>query len=129
MSVVVAALLFIGMFFGVLGAVGVVRMPDLFTRLQASTKAGTLGVGFLMVAAAIHFADMGSAVKASLVVAFLFLTAPVAAHVIARAAYIVRIPLWERTAVDELGLDQPPREDGSAPPPPPENPSGETTPS
>lgn len=99
---IVAALLFVGAVFGLLGAVGVVRMPDLFTRLQASTKAGTLGVLFLVAAAAVHFGEMGVSVRALLVVAFLFLTAPVAAHVICRAAYSVRTPLWERTGIDEL---------------------------
>jgi multicomponent Na+:H+ antiporter subunit G len=84
-----------GSLFGLLGAVGIIRMPDLFTRLQASTKAGTLGV-------TIHFADLGITVRAMLVVAFLFLTAPIAAHMIARAAYFVKVPLWEHTEFDEL---------------------------
>ncbi|GIK18584.1 MAG: cation:proton antiporter [Phycisphaerales bacterium] len=101
-NAIVAVMLVVGAIFGLLGAVGVVRMPDLFTRLQASTKAGTLGVLFLVVAAAVHFGEMGVAVRALLVVAFLFLTAPVAAHVICRAAYSVRTPLWERTGIDEL---------------------------
>lgn len=91
-----------GALFSLLGAVGILRMPDLFTRLQASTKAGTLGVGCIMMATAIHFGDFGVILRALLVIAFLFLTAPVAAHVIARAAYVSRIPLWDRTGIDEL---------------------------
>jgi multicomponent Na+:H+ antiporter subunit G len=101
-SATVVALLVAGVLFSLLGAVGVLRMPDLFTRLQASTKAGTLGVGCIMVAAAVHFGDLGVIVRAVLVVAFLLLTAPVAAHVIARAAYGSRIPLWDRTGADDL---------------------------
>lgn len=104
MNLAVAALLIVGSLFTLLGSVGVVRMPDLFTRLQASTKAGTLGVGFLMIAAALHFGDAGAVVRSLLVVLFLFLTAPVAAHIIARAAYSVKIPLWDRTDIDELRL-------------------------
>jgi multicomponent Na+:H+ antiporter subunit G len=95
-------LLFSGAMFCLLGAVGITRMPDLFTRLQASTKAGTLGVGFIMVGAAVHFAELGVTVRSVMVIAFLFLTAPVAAHMIARAAYFVKVPLWKNTELDEL---------------------------
>lgn len=91
-----------GGLFSLLGAIGIVRMPDLFTRLQASTKAGTLGVGLIMVAVSIHFADLGVTVRAALVIAFFFLTAPIAGHMIARAAYFVKTPLWEHTTIDEL---------------------------
>lgn len=97
-----AAMLLVGVGFCVLGAVGMVRMPDLFTRMQAATKAGTLGAGFIMAAAAVHFGETGVIVRCILVIAFLLLTAPIAAHVIARAAYSVNTPLWERTAIDEL---------------------------
>jgi multicomponent Na+:H+ antiporter subunit G len=101
-DVLTAFLMFAGALFCLLGAVGLMRMPDLFTRLQAATKTGTLGVGFILVGVAVHFGDLGVSVRAGLVVAFLFLTAPVAAHVIARAAYFVRVPLWEKTQIDEL---------------------------
>jgi multicomponent Na+:H+ antiporter subunit G len=101
-ELVAAFLMLAGALFCLLGAVGLTRMPDLFTRLQAATKTGTLGVGFILVGVAIHFGEMGVSVRALLVVAFLFLTAPVAAHVIARAAYFVKIPLWEKTQIDEL---------------------------
>lgn len=102
-GVVTATLMLIGSAFCLLGAVGMIRMPDLFTRLQAATKTGTLGVGCIMVGVAVHFGDLGISVRALLVVVFLFLTAPIAAHVIARAAYFVAVPLWRRTALDELG--------------------------
>jgi multicomponent Na+:H+ antiporter subunit G len=96
-------LMLLGGVFCLLGAVGLLRMPDVYTRLQAATKTGTLGVGCLMLGIAIHFGELGVSVRALLVVAFLFLTAPVAGHVIARAAYLVRTPIWNRTAVDEWG--------------------------
>ena len=102
-DLVVCLFLWAGAAFTLLGALGTLRMPDLFTRLQASTKAGTLGVSCIMVAAAIHFVDLAVAVRALLVVAFLFLTAPVAAHIIARAAHFTRVPLWSRNTIDELG--------------------------
>lgn len=101
-DVAAAILLLAGALFCLLGAVGLIRMPDLFTRLQAATKTGTLGVGFILVATAVHYGDLGVAVRAVLVIVFLFMTAPVAAHVIARAAYFVKVPLWEHTQMDQL---------------------------
>lgn len=101
-EVIVTTLMFIGAAFLLLAGVGVMRMPDLYMRIQAATKAATLGAGCLVLALAVHFNDLGITVRALLVIAFLFLTAPIAAHVIGRAAYFVGVPLWEGTIVDEL---------------------------
>jgi multicomponent Na+:H+ antiporter subunit G len=95
-------LLLVGASFLLLASIGIIRMPDLFQRIQAATKASTLGAGCILAALAVHFQDFGITVRALLVIAFFFLTAPVAAHVIARAAYFVGVPLWEKTIVDEL---------------------------
>jgi multicomponent Na+:H+ antiporter subunit G len=95
-------ILIIGTSFLLLAAIGIIRMPDLYSRIQASTKASTLGVGCIILALAIHFNDIAVTVRALLVIAFFFLTAPVAAHVIGRAAYFVGVPLWDRTIIDEL---------------------------
>lgn len=89
-----------------LAAIGVLRMPDLFTRMQAATKATTLGLGCLLACAAIQLADASSMVRAISIGAFLMLTSPVSTHVIARAAYLTRVPLWEGTIVNEWHLDQ-----------------------
>ena len=83
MQVLASLLLVFGGLFSLLGAVGILRMPDIFTRLQAATKTGTLGVGFVMVAVCVHFQDLGVSVRSLLVIAFLF-HAPIAGHVIAR---------------------------------------------
>jgi multicomponent Na+:H+ antiporter subunit G len=97
-----AVLLIVGAAFLLLAAIGIVRMPDLFMRMQAASKASTLGVGFLVLAAGVYFGDLAIMIRVLLVIAFLFLTAPVAAHIIARSAYFVGVPLWEHTRVDEL---------------------------
>ena len=97
-----ALLLVIGAAFALIAAVGIVRMPDLFTRIQTATKASTLGVGCMLLAAAVHFGELGIAARALATMAFIFLTAPVAAHMIGRAAYFVGVPLWNRTIIDEL---------------------------
>ena len=97
-----AVLLVVGAFFMLLAGLGVLRLPDLFMRLQASTKASTLGVGCVLLGVAIHFQDLGVTTRVVLIIAFLFLTAPVGAHLIARAAYAVGVPLWKGTITDEL---------------------------
>lgn len=97
-----ALFLLTGAAFMFLAAVGVVRMPDLFTRMQVTTKAATLGAGCMLLAAGLHFGELGVTTRVLAVIAFLFLTAPVAAHMIARAAYFIGVPLWERTIADEL---------------------------
>jgi multicomponent Na+:H+ antiporter subunit G len=108
-DVLSAVLLVAGGAVMLLAGVGVVRMPDLFSRMQAATKASSLGVGCLVLAGAVHFGDLAVAARAVLVIAFVFLTAPVAAHLIARAAYADGTPLWEGTIADELRAASPSR--------------------
>jgi len=102
-----AILVVAGGFFGLLAAVGMLRLPDMITRMHASTKAGTLGAGLIMAAVAVHFMEVGITLRAGAAILFLLLTAPVAAHVIGRAAYHCGIRLWERTWVDELAGSRP----------------------
>jgi len=90
-----------GSSFAFLAALGVLRMPDVFTRMQASTKASTLGLGCLLVGAALQLADLASIIRVISIGAFIFLTTPVSAHVIARASYRADIPLWDGTVLDE----------------------------
>ena len=100
-EILTAALLLSGGLLALLASLGAVRMPDLYTRMQAATKASALGTGLLFLAVAVHFADFGVATRALATVAFLILTAPVAGHMLARAAYLVGVPLWKETVVDE----------------------------
>jgi len=100
-DVIVGVMWIVGSSFAFLAAVGVLRMPDVFTRMQASTKASTLGLGCLLIGAALQLADLPSIVRLASIGAFVFLTTPVSAHVIARAAYHADIPLWDGTVLDE----------------------------
>lgn len=106
---IASIMMLLGAGFMLLAGIGVTRLPDLFTRMHAATKSGTLGVSGMILAVGVHFYDMGIAVRAILVVIFLFITAPVAAHVIARSAYVVGVPLWERSVADELKGKHDPR--------------------
>jgi multicomponent Na+:H+ antiporter subunit G len=101
-DVISALLALAGATLMLLAAVGVLRMPDVFTRMQASTKAASLGSGLILLAAAVHFAELSVIVRALLAIAFIFLTAPISAHMISRAAYFMGVGLWERNVVDEL---------------------------
>jgi multicomponent Na+:H+ antiporter subunit G len=93
-EVIVGVLVLLGGAFGVLGAVGLIRMPDILIRMHASTKIGTLFCGLLVAAAAVHFGDWSTSVRAVLIILFLLLTAPIASHMIARAAVSSGVPLW-----------------------------------
>ena len=86
---------------GLLASVGVLRMPDVFTRMQASTKASTLGLGCLLAGVALRNPELAFAVRAASIAAFMLLTTAVSAHVIARAAARSGAPIWEGTLVDE----------------------------
>jgi multicomponent Na+:H+ antiporter subunit G len=100
-----ATLIVTGALFLFLAAVGVVRMPDVFTRMSAATKAASLGVACVLLGAAVHFGELGITARVLGTIAFVLLTTPVGAHMIARAAYRIRVPLWEGTIADELGRD------------------------
>ena len=94
----------------VLAALGVVRLPDVLARLQAGTKAASLGLAFIFGGTALLHPTVSSAVKLALAMLFVFITAPVAGHVIGRAAYRAGVRLWPGTFVD----DPPPPTDGDA---------------
>jgi multicomponent Na+:H+ antiporter subunit G len=82
----VAALL-LGVFFMLVASFGVFRLPDFHTRIHAPTKAATLGLAFLLVALALHVQETAAVTKALLAMLFIGMTAPVGAHILARAAY------------------------------------------
>lgn len=95
-------LIFAGVFFILLAGIGLVRMPDMYLRMSASTKASTLGLGFILLGTAVYFNELSVTSRALAIVFFMFLTAPVSAHMIGRAGYSDGVPLWERTQLDEL---------------------------
>jgi multicomponent Na+:H+ antiporter subunit G len=103
------ALFVAGATFALLAAVGVLRMPDVYTRMQASTKASTLGLGCLLVGVALRNPELAFVFRAGTIAAFMLLTTAVAAHVIARAATLSGSPLWSGTSVDERPREVRPR--------------------
>ncbi|GAA0873845.1 monovalent cation/H(+) antiporter subunit G [Wandonia haliotis] len=92
----------LGTLFILLAAVGLVRMPDLYLRISVTTKAATLGVGLLLAGTALYFFEVSTTTRALAIIIFLFLTAPIGAHLIGRTSYFVGTPLWKRSVMDDL---------------------------
>lgn len=110
-----AVLVVLGALLIAAAAVGLLRLPDLLMRMHANTKAGTLGVGLVMIGVAILVGEVGPAVRALTTSVLVFLTAPVSAHLLGRAAYRARVPLWSGTVVDERAQEDTPDADLAPP--------------
>jgi multicomponent Na+:H+ antiporter subunit G len=94
-------LIIIGILFDIFGCIGLVRFPDVYNRLQASTKCVTLGTILLLVGVALASGSGSTAAKAVICAVFLLITSPTAAHAIAKGAYASGIKLWENSVVDK----------------------------
>jgi len=115
-AAVVAALIVVGSFFLLVGTVGLLRLPDVYNRLHATSKATTLGAASMFLAGFVYFGPGGNGLTSLVGILFLFLTAPTGGHMISRAA--------ERMGVDFFGLAtwpperEGPVEDADVPAPP-----------
>lgn len=113
-SIFAGGALVVGAIFCLLGALGMIRLPDVYCRMQSATKATTLGVGLVMLAVAIAFRDIGVTARAATIVLFVFVTAPVGSHMLVRVALILNIPAWPGTresALQGTHLDRPGAQD------------------
>ena len=91
-----------GAIFVLLAAVGLIRMPDTYLRISVTTKAATLGIGLLLVAAAVFFKELSITTKVLAIILFILLTAPVSAHLIGRDSYFSGVKLWKDSVLDDL---------------------------
>ena len=96
----------IGLLFDLFGTIGLVRLPDIYNRVQAATKCVTLGTCMILFGVFIHFGFSAIGMKALLCATFVLLTSPVGAHAIARAAHISGVRLWEGSVVDKFREDR-----------------------
>lgn len=108
-EIITAFFLVSGAFFMLMAGLGMVRLPDVFLRLQAASKAATLGSGGLLCAAALTLWSLSVVARVLLTLIFIFAIMPVAAQLIARAALRVGVPLWERTRENDLAGKHRPR--------------------
>lgn len=102
MDLIIAVFLISGAAFMVLAALGILRLPDLPTRMHSSTKAGAMGAMLIMVGVVIGFAEWLALARGLAIVLFIMMTTPIAAHAIGRAGYFIGVPLWDGTIKDEL---------------------------
>lgn len=126
LEITLAILILVGAGFTFIGSLGLARMPDFYTRLHGPTKATTIGVGSLLIASMLHFStqDDGLSFHEVLVTLFLFITAPVSAHLLSKAALHLRTPSLSEPpplvdATDHIGLtsDEQPLRPSPAPRP------------
>lgn len=99
-------LIITGVLFDIFGCIGLVRFPDVYNRLQASTKCVTLGTILLLIGVAIASWSILIGTKAIVCVIFVLITSPTAAHAIAKGAYASGVKLWEKSIVDKYGEDR-----------------------
>lgn len=91
-EIIVSFFLLAGAGFALTGSIGLVRLPDFFSRLHGPTKSTTLGVGSMLIASATHFSTgPGTSLHELLVTMFLFMTAPVSAHLLCKAAMHLKV--------------------------------------
>ena len=102
LTYVAGLLIIVGSIFALVASIGLLRLPDLYTRMHAAAKSGTLGSGLMMIALAFVAEDLSAVSRALAGVAFIILTSPIAAHLLVRAAYAVGYPLWAQSTIDEM---------------------------
>ncbi len=99
LEIIISLCLLIGAGFALIGSIGLARLPDFYMRLHGPTKASTLGVGGMIIGSILYFSTRGDGLSLHefLIVIFLFITAPVSAHIVAKAALHLQLPAVERT--------------------------------
>jgi len=98
-EILLALLIIIGAIFTLVGSIGLYKLPDFYMRLHGPTKASTLGVGAILIASAVYFSTKQDAISLHeiLVTLFLFITAPIGAHLMAKAAIHIQVNQVKRT--------------------------------
>jgi multicomponent Na+:H+ antiporter subunit G len=96
----------LGLAFDIFGCLGLVRLPDVYNRLQAATKCVTLGTCSILFGTFLIVGPTAAGLKSLLCIIFLILTAPVAAHVISKGAHRSGVKLWEGSVIDKYAEDK-----------------------
>jgi multicomponent Na+:H+ antiporter subunit G len=100
---IVAILVLAGTFLSLVTTVGLLRLPDIYSRSHAASKSATLGVMLILLAALLYFyQDYGLDARLILGILFVLITSPVAGHLISRSAYYSGVPLWNQSVQDDL---------------------------
>lgn len=95
MEILTIILIISGIFFFVVGTIGIIRLPDFFTRMHAAGNYDTLGIFLVLLGLVIHLGLTITSLKILLIALFIYITSPIATHSIARAALKNNIPFWQ----------------------------------
>ena len=95
----------IGLLFSLLGCLGLIRLPDIYNRLQAATKCVTLGACCILISLVIRYGFTESGIKGLLAIPMLFFASTVGAHALIRGSHIFGIKLWEKSIIDDYEAD------------------------
>ena len=95
-----------GLFFMVVGALGVVRLPDAYNRIHAASICVTLGLSAMLLAACFHIGAAPIIMKSLITVTFIFVATPIGSHMLAKAAHDTNLPQWRQTLSDEFADDK-----------------------
>lgn len=99
---IAGVLIIIGSIFALVATIGIVRLPDVYARMHAASKAGSVGSGLMLIAMALLADDWGTSMRAIAGVVFFLLTAPLSAHLLAKASYQVGYRMSHETVLDEM---------------------------
>lgn len=105
-EIIGVAFIVLGLAFDIFGCIGLIRLPDVYNRLQATTKCVTLGTCSILLGTFVLKGFCPTGIKALLVAIFLLLTSPVAAHALARGAHKSGVKLWEKSVCDKYAEDK-----------------------
>ncbi|ART77809.1 monovalent cation/H(+) antiporter subunit G [Sutcliffiella horikoshii] len=110
-NIFIGIVVLLGSLLSLVTTIGLIRLPDVYTRSHAASKSATLGVLLILVGALLYFwfADNYFSARLVLGIVFVFITAPVAGHLISRAAYYTNVPLWGETVQDDLKTKERPK--------------------
>lgn len=111
-DIVATLFLVAGLAFMLIGVIGIVRLPDAYQRLHASSKCTTLGLLGLLTGAVLYIGTLDVAAKAALTLLFAFVANPVGSHILAKAAHMSGLKMWEGTLSDDLSEDNERRGNG-----------------
>ncbi|TAJ14980.1 Na+/H+ antiporter subunit G [Marinilabiliaceae bacterium JC017] len=100
-DIITIVLFCIGVLFNLFGCIGLIRLPDVYNRLQSATKCVTLGTCSILLGLLFHYGFTTIGIKALLAIPLLFFSATVAAHALARGSYLFGVKLTDKTVVDD----------------------------
>ncbi|MEK6476765.1 monovalent cation/H(+) antiporter subunit G [Catalinimonas sp. 4WD22] len=90
-----------GVLFMMIASIGILRFPDFYIRMSVVTKASTVGLGLLLTGVGIYFNTIETIIKTISISIFIVLSSPISAHVIAKAASLIRVPFWNQTNMED----------------------------